>query len=241
MKSLVIFAAGHGSRLGADVPKSLFPINGDETILNVILQRVEEFFDKIHIIIQPQYLQQFSSHTGSCMKVSYVCQDKPRGTSIALRDALPSLESGIVATLWGDQVGISSELIESTLSKFSKEKINGILLPLCWRKHPYVSFDVTGELVTDFSTSSMTRSFGYQDSGFAVSTLSIWQRLYENFDESSEDAYKRDGELNLMKMIVTGRNDVSCFSYVHYDEETTCGINTPADLEEYRRRTRVER
>jgi bifunctional UDP-N-acetylglucosamine pyrophosphorylase/glucosamine-1-phosphate N-acetyltransferase/UDP-N-acetylglucosamine pyrophosphorylase len=112
--SVIVLAAGKGSRMKSDLPKVLHTVAGKPMILHVIAcacQVVPE--DHIHVVVghQSSKVQQAVS---ACYQVNFSRQRQLLGTGDAVRSALPALSQDVkdVVVLYGDVPLIQPETVK---------------------------------------------------------------------------------------------------------------------------------
>lgn len=116
--SVVILAAGKGSRMKSDLPKVLHKVAGKPMILHVIdcaRQVVPD--DRIHVVVgyQAKTVQQAVE---GCCQVNFSMQHQLLGTGDAVKCALPGLSRDVrdVVVLYGDVPLIEPETVTGMVS-----------------------------------------------------------------------------------------------------------------------------
>jgi bifunctional UDP-N-acetylglucosamine pyrophosphorylase/glucosamine-1-phosphate N-acetyltransferase len=142
--NLIIPAAGKGSRLGTEVPKTLVKVNG-KPILYHILQRINVLFHRTIIVINPEQLHYFEEFKKSFNfagpKLEFAFQEFPSGSLGAVQEGVTkSLTAGtpnFAVIVWGDQIGVSRETIERVIEELEKNG-SGLVIPFMTQANPYV-------------------------------------------------------------------------------------------------------
>ncbi|MDT8379782.1 MAG: NTP transferase domain-containing protein [Desulfotignum sp.] len=116
--SVIILAAGKGSRMKSDLPKVLHKVAGKPMIMHVIdCARQVVPVHQIHVVVghQAEKVQQAVS---SCYPVNFCMQQHLLGTGDAVKCALPALTSEIrdVVVLYGDVPMIQPETVINLVS-----------------------------------------------------------------------------------------------------------------------------
>src|SRR5687768_16630217 len=111
--TVVIPAAGRGSRLGYDKPKILYPVAG-RPILDWLIDLLEPKATELVFVLsptgEPEVSPLLTKRLGGRAKV--VIQEEPKGMADAIHRALPHLTTPHTLIIWGDQVAIRPKTIE---------------------------------------------------------------------------------------------------------------------------------
>jgi CTP:molybdopterin cytidylyltransferase MocA len=139
--SLVIPCAGSGSRLGVNVPKALVRVNGSTSMIDFILQKVNECFSEVVLVINPKdeayfvnWLRVSSISLRKKIKLAY--QDIPRGSFEASIIGLNQTKTNHAVIIWGDQIGILPSTVEHVIQKL-KSGVD-FMVPMTLKARPYV-------------------------------------------------------------------------------------------------------
>lgn len=92
MNKVIILAAGKGTRMNADVPKVLVPINGRPMIEHLLNSIIMSGVDNEPIIVVSPENRDVISNTLHSYKAKYVIQDEQRGTGHAVACAIKDYE-----------------------------------------------------------------------------------------------------------------------------------------------------
>ena len=115
--SVIIMAAGKGTRMKSEIPKVLHKLSGD-TLLNHVIKSAEELSpDKIIIIIG--YQAELVKKTISSDDILYSLQENQYGTGHAVMQAKPHLKDfkGNTLILSGDVPLIKASTLSSLINK----------------------------------------------------------------------------------------------------------------------------
>lgn len=120
--SVIILAAGKGTRMKSDLPKVLHPVAGKPMVQHVYERSVELGADSIHIVY---------GHGGDSLKTacesfdaSFVEQAEQLGTAHAVQQASPSLKDDDIAlVLYGDVPLIKTETLKSLVQSVNGDDI----------------------------------------------------------------------------------------------------------------------
>src|ERR1039458_125531 len=108
----IIPAAGHGSRLGAQVPKIIFPIVG-RPILMWLLDVVEGVCSRVVLVVSPAGLPEIEPIARKRLgdRLEIVVQQQATGMADAVSLASASIHTPFSLVVWGDQVTLRGETL----------------------------------------------------------------------------------------------------------------------------------
>jgi UDP-N-acetylglucosamine diphosphorylase/glucosamine-1-phosphate N-acetyltransferase len=116
--SVIILAAGKGSRMKSDLPKVLHKVAGKPMVLHVIACAMQVVPDHhIHVVVGHQ-AQKVQMAVNAWYHVNFSLQDQLLGTGDAVKCALPALARDVadVVVLYGDVPLIQPETIADLVS-----------------------------------------------------------------------------------------------------------------------------
>lgn len=123
MNKVIILAAGKGSRMKSDLPKTLFPIKGKPMIKYLLDSVFSSQIDKNPIIVVSPSNKTIIAENISEYPVSYAVQTEQLGTGHAVLSAknlvLEDVENVLI--LYGDQPFISEKSIKKILENHKSE------------------------------------------------------------------------------------------------------------------------
>jgi UDP-N-acetylglucosamine diphosphorylase/glucosamine-1-phosphate N-acetyltransferase len=111
--SVIILAAGKGTRMRSKLPKVLHTVAGKPMVLHVIACAMQVVPDhQIHVVVGYQ-AQKVKQAVNACCHVNFSLQDQLLGTGDAVKCALPSLARDVedVVVLYGDVPLIQPETV----------------------------------------------------------------------------------------------------------------------------------
>jgi len=124
--SIVILAAGEGSRMGSSLPKSLQPIAGKVMLQHLIDAIIPIDPNQTIIICSPEHQQQIENaitHDDN-KELLFVQQDHPGGTGHAVQCATPEIHTdNIVLVLLGDVPFVSSKTLQKLINSASNQHL----------------------------------------------------------------------------------------------------------------------
>lgn len=120
--SVIILAAGQGTRMKSSLPKVMHRIAGMPMLEHVYQRSLDLGADAIHIVYGHggEHLHEYCSG----FKVDWVLQQAQLGTAHAVQQASPNLkEDSIALVLYGDVPLIKSDTLKSLVAKVSNDNI----------------------------------------------------------------------------------------------------------------------
>lgn len=230
----VIPAAGHGTRLGGDLPKILTPLTERETIWSILYRKLSPLVDHIHLVLSPQGEKLF---TGLPANVSRSIQPAPTGMGDAIFRG-HEIWSGYDAILivWGDQVFVSSGTLERAIAALTAPERRAIL-PVTRMAHPYVEYIFEEErLVRVLQTreGDTTAPNGFSDVGTFLLTTDGLERQWRDYLAGAPRG-NRTGEINFLPFLpFLSAHGWTIRPLEVADATEARGINTPDDLAFFR-------
>ncbi len=111
--SVVILAAGKGSRMNSNKPKVLQTLAG-ETLIRHVVDRIKPL-NTNNIVVVTGHLKEMVENNLSDKNVSFVEQKEQLGTGHAVLQALPQIKQDKVLILYGDVPLISTEVLANLI------------------------------------------------------------------------------------------------------------------------------
>ena len=227
--TLVVAAAGRGSRMGGGVPKALNQIDGRH-LIELSTRTLVEKAQTVVVVVSPSQRSVFEEHLPQLhgKTVTYVEQEVPNGTTGAALVGLQTAITEWTIVVWADHVGASSFDIEWLVAKMYNSK-SDICLPLVEISNPYVYFDLdmNGHLCGFHETrkSAPKVNRGLSDCGtFLFRTASSRQAIEAAIDPTLED----QNLLSLFPQFVA--NGISIEILKMDNINLAVGVNTPSEL-----------
>ncbi len=180
MFTVIIPAAGMGTRMGQDIPKALTPFLGS-TFLAWQLQKFKFLPSRIIVVVAPHQVDTFDKYrTSHGLEFEIVTQDTGKGSYYAVRAAMQIVTSPYVLICWVDQVGLSESLLIQTANSI-QIRGNDASIPLVYKDHPYVRINrnSSGKLTHwEYQREGHTPSPGFSDLGlFALRTSKLLESM----------------------------------------------------------------
>ena len=233
MISLIIPAAGKGSRMGQNFPKALTPFMGT-TFLELQIRKFKPFCDQILVVISHDDIEVFQEfRQKTCLEFEIVVQGGAVGTYFAIKSAISRVTHRFLVIAWADQIGISTSLISRVCSRILIGESPAIL-PLFYTQNPYVKarFSEAREITHwEYRREGDTISEGFTDLGlFAFSTEHLRASIL-NLDEKMLPLTSVTKEASFLDFIVffglTNRIEL----LETFDKLNAVAVNDPRDLE----------
>ena len=111
--SIVILAAGQGTRMVSNKPKALQVLAGKPMLTNILEQAITTAPDQIIIVHSPEHIDEIKKETKQFQDLVFVTQKEPLGTGHALKQAQPIIKRcNNVLVLLGDVPLIKSKTLQ---------------------------------------------------------------------------------------------------------------------------------
>lgn len=235
-RTVVIPAAGTGSRLGADLPKLLVPVAG-RPMLHHLLDLYTPVAQHFVLVVSPSARSQVLSalRTGG-PPVALVEQAQPTGMLDAIllaRDAVEAAAPRRVLITWCDQVAMSRSTVAAVAAASAASPEPALVLPTCRTPEPYVHLrrDAAGRIVQVLHRreGDAMPDAGETDAGvFDLSAGSYLEWLPEYAKAPGIGA--RTGERNFVPFVAWAAARGPVVTIPCAEPEESVGINTPAEL-----------
>ena len=239
----IIPAAGKGSRLKTKVPKILTPIKGKITIWDILYEKLYKKVDAINVVLNPITSRLYGHiFTNKWHNISLSIQEKPIGMGDAIFSGYNIWSNyDNIIIIWGDQVHVSNNTLTNVMRIHNKMNGSNITLPLTRLKHPYVEYkfdkqkDKSLDCIYESREGDHCTSNGLSDIGvFLLNTnklINYWH-MYLKF--SNVGALSK--EINFLPFLVfLSKKDWKIEKYIVKDSTEAKGINTPEDLDYFKR------
>lgn len=234
--TVVVPAAGKGTRLGYPKAKILYPILG-RTILDRLIDLLEPYCSKFVFVLSPaaaiDVLPILNNRLPGRFEAPIIADS--RGMADSIYQAISHLFTPYTLIIWGDQVAISSQTIH-TVQKLA-QSISGAKLtfPLVRRKNPYVHYAVDEEkrlsFVLEKREGKKMPIVGESDCGvFACNTQRL-QEIYKQEIEKGITLSQATKEWNFLPMLPSfeiGGDSVNAYRLESIEE--AIGVNDTDDV-----------
>jgi len=226
----IIPAGGLSSRFELREPKWAQLIEGRQLIVIQAL-KLASHCDHVHILVRQELLKFIDGYAlyEALRNRVLVHSIEPTGDPLETIHHVVKKGAGQSETViltWADQIGISSDLISETLHEMPDG--SEIVIPGCIERNPYVYFDVhKGEILRVCQTNEgdpITR-IAFRDVGLFVFRDGSLPKFIDMGLERS---------LGFLKLFQDVQNELSVCLLNIARTEHTIGINSLADLEEWK-------
>ena len=235
-RSLLIPAAGLGSRLGGAVPKLLVPVGG-MPMIDRLHNLYAAYVSRIVLVVHPLAHDIVAAHVrGWNLPVTCVVQEQPTGMLDAIligcREVPPTEEVWIT---WCDQVAVHPATV-ARLAAMTNDMPHEVVMPTVVRSEPYIHFDrdAQGRIVQVLHRREGDRmpAAGEGDMGlFALSPHAHHDLLPRYALEVTRGTMT--GERNFLPFLAWLSTETPAGRVVSFpavDEVEAIGVNTPEDL-----------
>ncbi len=230
----VIPAAGRGTRLGFSRPKILYPLRG-RPILDWLLDFLVPNCASLVFVLSPEGAGEVAAALERRIPGHFavVIQETPTGMGDAVALALPQVKTRHAAVVWGDQVALRRESVETCMRLHQGPLQPSVTCPTVLRANPYIHFDrdAAGRLVglRQAREGDVMPELGESDTGFFCLETAALRGLIERLRAESGGTGSVTREFNLLPVIpLAARREVVLTPRVMRLEETV-GVNTRED------------
>lgn len=234
--TVVIPAAGKGSRLNFTLPKILFPING-QPMLSHLVKLLSNYAKEIVIVASPEGRPSIESALKELSLTAKIAiQQTPNGMGDAVLCAEDFVKTKNCIVIWGDQILIKPKTLESCMRLHERKSNSPLTLPTIVKRNPYIHFVRNSEnkieKVLQRREGEISEDLGENDGGlFFFTSKDLFKVLKK---EKSDDSYygKNTKEFNLLQVIPKFEEiGDGIFTARVLSEEETLGINTKEEAE----------
>lgn len=236
----IVPAAGRGSRLGFDKPKILFPVAG-KPILDWLLGFLLPTCSRIIFVLSPdgrpfveQYLHSNWKQQWDECRFGITVQEVPTGMGDAIEIGLHQVATPFTAIVWGDQVALKRESVETCLRLQAGPQQPDLTFPTVLRDQPYIHFGRDGEgkitSLLQAREGDPMPAVGESDTGFFCFRTDALRSLLSSLRHSSETAGRGTGEFNFLPVILLAAKQGRTILTPHVVSiEETMGVNSRED------------
>jgi bifunctional UDP-N-acetylglucosamine pyrophosphorylase/glucosamine-1-phosphate N-acetyltransferase len=233
---LVIPAAGTGSRLGADMPKLLVPVNA-KPMIEHLLSLYAGAADRVVVVVSPAARAQVQAAlVNTRFEVSFAVQARPTGMLDAILLAAEVVKAAAprrVLVTWCDQIAVLPRTVADVVDAARGAPEPALVMPTCRGAHPYVHLvrDADGRIVRVLHRregDDMPR-VGESDAGVFDLSLDAYSRLLPQYAAAPEIG-ARTGERNFVPFVARVAAVDRVVTIPCREPEEAIGINTPEEL-----------
>lgn len=238
---VVIMAAGKGSRMRSNYPKSLheivYPYGKNSIIRNLIktFESTDIVVSNFHMVINVNKTEYFQNLQGPNLNLIALEDDQIRGTARCLESIKPMLDSDSnIILVWGDLAMFPGYII-SLSTKINESSNASLIFPTRIKKNPYVAF-VRNELgeINEIHHSNEGHVFkgDYAEQDCSIFVFN-WKalNLLSKFIYSEQNELKEDLDfVHFLPFLVKEGHKVIGLPVVNMN--LVSGINTPNKSQE---------
>lgn len=235
--TIVIAAAGKGTRLDYKLPKILFPVAG-RPILEWLLDLAMPVCSSAVLVLSPDGRESVEPVLERLIPGRYriAIQTQPSGMGDAVGIGAAEVSTAHTAVMWGDQVALRPESVATVARLHAGPLAPDITVPTVFRDAPYIHFErhPDGRIarLLQAREGDAMPARGESDTGFFCFRTEVLRRLLIEFKAQAGSLGSRTAEFNLLPVIpfavATGRTVLTPQAM---GVEETVGINTRADAE----------
>ncbi len=148
--TVLVAAAGRGTRLGFHKPKILFPVAG-ASILKRLVNLFQSLCAEFVFVLSPEGITPVLPEVEALLPQRYktAIQSSPQGMGDAVACGLREVTTPYVCVVWGDQVALRPSSVEFCMRLLQGGLQPAAVCPTVLRPNPYIHFerDTTGEIV----------------------------------------------------------------------------------------------
>jgi HAD superfamily hydrolase (TIGR01509 family) len=230
----VIPAAGRGTRLGFSHPKILYPLGGP-LILDWLLDFLVPNCASLVFVLSPEGAGEVTAALEQRIpeRFAAVIQESPTGMGDAVALALPQVKTRHAAVVWGDQVALRRESVETCMRLHQGPLQPNVTCPTVLRANPYIHFDRDdgGRLVglRQAREGDAMPETGESDTGFFCFETAALRRLLDRLRGESGGMGTATREFNLLPVIPLAAQRETVLTPRVMRLEETVGVNTRED------------
>ena len=241
LPTLVVPAAGKGSRLEGSTPKALVELHG-RPLIEWVLAAARESVDSVVVVVQPQELTLFedwaASGIGLPTPLTWVLQEVPEGSLKAVQlgvdrvQQLEQLGSGVIIA-WADQVGLAPHTVDAVARGIATDD-RVLVVPVSEAQSPYVWMDLDDmqriQQVMRVRDGDASPSRGLADLGiFGLSESLALEFLSLSAGLEHDAESPRELDFTYLLTTLSAMSSRTLLPRIH-GEEQLIAVNTPEDL-----------
>jgi bifunctional N-acetylglucosamine-1-phosphate-uridyltransferase/glucosamine-1-phosphate-acetyltransferase GlmU-like protein len=140
--TVLIPAAGRGTRLAYEKPKILFPVGG-VSILERLVSLLKPLCDHFVFVLSPDGTAEVTPQIELLLRErgSVAIQETPRGMADAVVSGLAAVRTEYVVIVWGDQVALKPASLEFCMRLIEGPAAAQAVCPTLLRQKPYIHFE----------------------------------------------------------------------------------------------------
>ncbi|MCF3652085.1 NTP transferase domain-containing protein [Synoicihabitans lomoniglobus] len=241
--SVVVAAAGKGSRLNWHLPKILFPIDG-QSILERLVKVFKPHAQHFVFVLSPTGAPLVKVETEKLLpdRHSIAIQCTPNGMADAVLTGLGKVKTPNVIVVWGDQAALRHRTIAAGVYKLETGNFDAVI-PTVIRSNPYIHFERDSnhsiKYVRQAREGDIMPKVGESDAGVFFFKTQMLKSAILAPAHQSDMRGARTNEINLLPLIPLLARNYKIASLNGVTETESLGINSLADAERMEQMLRV--
>jgi bifunctional UDP-N-acetylglucosamine pyrophosphorylase/glucosamine-1-phosphate N-acetyltransferase len=244
-RTLIVPAAGAGTRLGQDTAKVLAPVAG-RPMLEHLLARYRPYAEQAILIVAPRWVEAVDAVLQAQWPGgAVVVQERPTGMLDAVRLGAPLIAAARpdrVWVTWCDQLAVRPETLDRLRREEAVRPEPAFVMPTCTGEAPYIHFarDPGGRIVRVLHRREGDDMPARGESDIGVFSLSR-ETYLDHLARYDADAGRGagTGERNFLPFIPWLAREETVVTFPCVDAIEALGINTPADRDRIERHLRA--
>ncbi len=231
--SIIILAAGKGTRMKSDLPKVMHKVAGRE-MLNMVIDTAKKSEPKNIAIVISEEMEQFKEkiiETHPEIKISFAIQKERKGTAHAVKTGLSAIEKlgSKVLILYGDTPLISPHIIDKMIAKIDETSLC-ILGFHCFEENGYGRLVVNSnnhleKIIETKDATAKEKKITLCNSGVIAVDGKIIEKLLEKVKNNNAA-----GEFYLTDIVgIANEMNLKC-AFIETKEEEVLGVNSRFEL-----------
>ncbi|MDR0765091.1 MAG: NTP transferase domain-containing protein [Synergistaceae bacterium] len=234
--TLLIPAAGRGTRLGYRPPKILYPILG-RPMLDWLLDIFQDLYKKLIIVVSPEGSASIGEHLGKRSEKNWVLAEQPApiGMGDAVLRGLKVSDTLYTACVWGDQAALKRGTVVAGMKVLREYERASMTLPTIYSRDPYIHLrrDEKGRItdILQAREGDVMPPAGESDCGLFFMRSSVVLNYFKRMKMEEEEIPakfrgKQSQEFNFLPILSCLSNVVSLRII---SNEEALGVNTRDD------------
>jgi bifunctional UDP-N-acetylglucosamine pyrophosphorylase / glucosamine-1-phosphate N-acetyltransferase len=235
-RTMVIPAAGSGSRLGAPVPKVLAHVAG-RPMIDHLLDLYGPAVQRFVVVVSPAGRDLVASHVRTrTEEIALEVQLEPTGMLDAIllaRDAVQRHRPDRVWITWCDQLAVGQETVDRLKEAEATDPEPALVMPTCPGPDPYIHFDRDGSgqivAVRQRREGDAMPPVGESDMGLFSLARAAYLEDLEAFNQAAGQG-QSTRERNFLPFVPWLARSRRVLTFPCADPIEAVGINTPEEL-----------
>lgn len=238
--TVIVLAAGHGSRMQSHLPKPLYPVAGKPMILRLIqaIQGLKGKLDlKTRIVVNQKGKKQISEALISFEDVFYVEQESPKGTGDAVKLAFQAkpIESDLTLILNADHPLITSQHLNQIVQAFQNQVADLALVTAIMDKPGSLGRVIKDngkiqKIVESHQADSQVLKIKQVNAGIYLAKTQVLSHILPDLSYPSKDSKQTECYLtDILPLFLKSKMQKDVLD-ICMDEDVAYGVNSQQDL-----------